>query len=51
MKNADIVIQANDIIYVEPVLEVTKTILGELTPILSLLTTVLLLWTILNPAT
>ena len=51
MKNADMVIQANDIIYVEPVLEVTKTILGELTPILSLLTTVLLLWTILNPAT
>lgn len=51
MKNGDIVIQANDIIYVEPVMEVTKTILGELTPIISLLTTILLLWTILTPAT
>ena len=51
MKNGDMVIQANDIIYVEPVLEVTKTILGELTPILSLMTTILLLWTLLTPAT
>jgi len=50
MKNGDMVIQANDIIYVEPVLEVTKTILGELTPILSLMTTVLIFWTLLTPA-
>ena len=48
MKNGDMVIQANDIIYVEPVLRVTKTILGELTPILSLLSSFLLIWSVIN---
>lgn len=41
MKEANMVIQANDIIYVEPVLKVVRTILSELDPVLSLLTSVL----------
>ncbi len=41
MKKANMVIQANDIIYVEPVLKVVKTILSELNPVISLLTSVL----------
>lgn len=48
MKNGDMVIQANDIIYVEPVLQVTRTILGELTPILSLLSSFLIIWSVIN---
>lgn len=50
MKNGDMVIQANDIIYIEPVLQVTRTILGELTPIVSLITSFILIWSIINPA-
>ena len=42
------VIQANDIIYVEPVIQVAKTILGEITPIISLVTSFLLIWSIIN---
>jgi len=41
MKQANMVIQANDIIYVEPVLNVVSTILGELNPIISLFTSLL----------
>lgn len=41
MKEANMVIQANDIIYVEPVLKVVGTILSELDPVISLLTSVL----------
>jgi len=48
MKNGDMVIQANDIIYVEPVIQVAKTILGEITPIISLVTSFLLIWSIIN---
>ena len=50
MKNGDMVIQANDIIYVEPVLQVTKTILSELTPWVTLLTTFILIWSLFRPA-
>lgn len=50
MKNSGMVIQANDIIYVEPVLKVTKTILAEVTPILSLISSFLLIWAIVRPA-
>ena len=49
MTNGDIIIQANDIIYVEPVLHPARTILAELTPIVSLLTSFLLIWSLLNP--
>jgi len=45
MKQADMVIQANDIIYVDPVIDVTDVILGELTPIISIFTSVLLIIT------
>lgn len=50
VKNGDMVIQANDIIYVDPVLKVAKTILGELTPIISLLSSLILIWTIIQPS-
>ena len=49
MKNSDMVIQANDIIYVEPVLQVTRTILRELSPVISLLTSFILVWSIIKP--
>lgn len=49
MKNGDMVIQANDIIYVEPVLQVTKTILSELTPVITLLTSLIFVWAVFNP--
>jgi polysaccharide export outer membrane protein len=39
LQKADLVIQTNDIIYIEDRLRVTRSILGELAPILSLTTT------------
>ncbi|HIA11492.1 MAG TPA: hypothetical protein EYN69_05395 [Flavobacteriales bacterium] len=48
MKEANMVIQANDIIYVEPVIKVVTTILDELDPIISLLTSVLFIVSILQ---
>jgi polysaccharide biosynthesis/export protein len=41
---ANLVLQANDIIYVEPRLRISQGVLGEITPIISLLTSALLLW-------
>ena len=46
MTQANMVIQANDIIYVEPVLKLTKTILAELNPIIGILTSILLITTL-----
>jgi len=43
MTQANIVIQANDIIYVEPVYKITRTILAELNPIMGILTSILLI--------
>lgn len=48
MKQADLVIQANDIIYVEPVLDITRTILAELNPYIGLLTSILLIVSIVT---
>lgn len=44
LSGGDIVLQANDIIYVEPVYRVPKAILTELTPYVTLTTTVLLIF-------
>ena len=49
MKQADMVIQANDIIYVEPRLKVASTILAELTPIIGVFTSILLIISLLQP--
>ncbi len=45
MKQADLVLQANDIIYVEPRLRITQGLISELVPIISLITSGLLLYT------
>lgn len=42
MKQADMVLQANDIIYVEPVLKLSQTLLAEITPIIAILTNILI---------
>ena len=40
MKQANLVLQANDIIYVEPVIRITTGVLNELTPIIAILTSI-----------
>ena len=45
MKQADIVMQANDIIYVEPRLRITQGLVAEIAPIVSLITSAILLYT------
>ncbi len=40
------VVHANDIIYIEPRYRVARTIVGELAPILSLLSTTLLIYSL-----
>jgi len=40
------VVMANDIIYVEPRYRFTKTIVGELSPVISLLTSTLLIYSV-----
>ncbi|TAL59480.1 MAG: polysaccharide export protein EpsE [Bacteroidetes bacterium] len=42
MKRADLVLQANDIIYVEPTIRVDKEIISEILPYLTFITTILL---------
>lgn len=42
MKQADMVLQANDIIYVEPVLQISQTLLAEITPIVGIITNILI---------
>jgi len=51
MKKADIIVQANDIIYVEPRLSVGKDILSEITPILAILSSLLLIYGFLKKGT
>ncbi len=45
---ADIIIQPNDIIYVEPLPLIAREIVTEIAPVVTLLTTTLLLITILT---
>jgi polysaccharide biosynthesis/export protein len=48
MKQADLVLQANDIIYVEPRLRIAQGVVSELAPIFSVVTSVLLVWVTFN---
>lgn len=50
IKQADMILQENDVIYVEPRLYVTREFLAEISPILSLLTSLLLAYTLLRRA-
>jgi polysaccharide biosynthesis/export protein len=45
----DLIVQANDIIYVEPNPEIARELLRDLTPIISLITSTLLLVTLVTP--
>ncbi|MCB0431099.1 MAG: polysaccharide biosynthesis/export family protein [Flavobacteriales bacterium] len=45
-KDGGIVLQANDIIYVDPTLKISQSILAELTPIIGLITSTLLIYSI-----
>ena len=48
LKYADMVVQANDIIYVQPVPQINRELLAEITPVLSLLTSGLFIYSIFN---
>jgi len=48
LADADMVMQANDVIYVEPRLNIASDALREITPIVSLITTTILLVNLLN---
>ncbi len=49
MKSGDIVLQANDIIYVEPVRNTSQGVLAQITPVVSIITALLLVYTIVKP--
>lgn len=48
LKKADLIVQSNDIIYIEDRLRVTQGVLSEITPIVSLITTFFTLFILLN---
>lgn len=48
LKNAELIVQTNDIIYIEDRLRVTQGILGEITPVLSLISTFFTIALLLN---
>ena len=48
ISQADIILQANDIIYVEPIGVTTRQVLGEISPVLSLLTGILTLYFVID---
>lgn len=48
ISQADILLQANDIIYIEPVGVTTRQVLAEISPILSLLTTIVTLYIVID---
>lgn len=48
IKHADMIVQANDIIYVEPVPQLAREILQEVTPIVSLLSSVFIIYVTIN---
>lgn len=48
LKQADIVLMANDIIYVEPVNKVPQALLAQIGPYISLLTTLVVIYTLLK---
>ena len=48
LKEGNIVLQANDIIYVEPRLRVSQSVISELTPYFTLLTSFILIYTVIR---
>ena len=48
LKDGNIILQANDIIYVEPKIRIAQGILNEIAPYLSLFTTAVLIYTLVN---
>jgi len=50
MKRSNMLLQANDIIYVEPVPRISQGILAQITPIVGILTSFLLIYDIVNRA-
>lgn len=44
INNADMVVQANDIIYVEPIADIAREVLADVTPVISLLSSALVIW-------
>lgn len=44
IKNADMIVQANDIIYVEPIPDLAREVLSEITPIVSLVSSAIVIW-------
>ncbi len=48
IKYADMIVQANDIIYVEPVPDIAREVLADVAPVISLLSSSLIIWLTLN---
>lgn len=48
MKQSNLMLQANDIIYVEPVPRISQEILAQITPIVGIITSLLLIYNIVN---
>ena len=48
LKQADMVLQANDIIYIEPVFNISRELISELTPIITLISSTILILTFAN---
>jgi hypothetical protein len=48
MQAGEMILQANDIIYVEPRLQIGKTFLSEITPYLTFITSAFLVYTIIT---
>lgn len=48
LKHADMIVQANDYIYVQPVPQVSREILQEVAPIVSLISSAIIIYTVLN---
>lgn len=44
IKDADMIVQANDIIYVEPVPDIAREVLSEISPIVSLISSAIVVW-------
>jgi len=48
IKHADMIVQANDIIYVEPVPNIAREVLADITPVISLMSSSLFVWVTLR---
>jgi polysaccharide export outer membrane protein len=48
LQYVDMIVQANDYIYIEPTADLAKGVIGEITPILSILSSALVIFTVFN---